>query len=163
MDMMIISFITMSMGVVIGICVGMSVTDNKMKKKLNNACNMSNKHLALFKMMNEWVRKKQDGKNLEDYFIKNDFKTIAIYGMSYAGQTLVNELKDSDVIVKYGMDKNANERYLDLEVFKPKEGLEPVDAIIVTPITYAWQIECELGAIFDCPIISLEDVLYEMD
>ena len=32
--------------------------------------NMSEKHLALFLMMNQWVAVKQEGKNLADYFNK---------------------------------------------------------------------------------------------
>ena len=36
-------------------------TNKKVKK-------MSDKHLALFLMMNQWVKVKQEGKNLETYF-----------------------------------------------------------------------------------------------
>lgn len=54
----------------------------------------SNKHLALFLMMNNWVRVKQEGKNLSSYLKEQGYKRIAIYGMSFAGETLVNELMD---------------------------------------------------------------------
>ena len=55
---------------------------------------LAEKHLALFLMMNQWVKVKQEGKNLSCYFEKNGYKKIAIYGMSYAGETLLEELKE---------------------------------------------------------------------
>ena len=59
--------------------------------------------MSLFLMMNQWVKVKQDGKNLSSYFEKEGYKQIAIYGMSYAGETLMEELIDSPVTVKYGI------------------------------------------------------------
>lgn len=163
MKKILMVIVSMIIGAGGGYRVAVLTTERKKQKELQNAWNLSNKHLALFKMMNDWVRLKQDGKNLADYFIKNDYKTIAIYGMSYAGQTLVNELKGTNIEVKYGIDKSVESRYLDIEVYKLEDAIEQVDAIVVTPITFFREIEDELGAIFDCPIISLEDVLYEID
>lgn len=122
----------------------------------------SEKHLALFIMMNQWVRVKQDGKNLESFFEKNGYKKIAIYGMSYAGETLLNELKDSGITVAYGIDKNANAIYTDVNIVSMEDDLEEVDAIVVTAITFFDEIEEKLSEKVNCPIISLEDILYEI-
>ena len=40
--------------------------------------------------------------------------------------------------------------------------LESVDAIIVTPIYYFEEIEGKLVEKVDCPIISIEDIMYEV-
>lgn len=124
--------------------------------------NMSEKHLALFLMMNQWVAVKQEGKNLADYFDKQGYKSIAIYGMSYAGERLLEELKCSDIQVQYGIDKNADNIYMDVNIVTMEDELKPVDAIVVTPIFFFDEIEEELSQKIDCPIISLEDVLYEV-
>lgn len=124
--------------------------------------NMSEKHLALFLMMNQWVAVKQEGKNLADYFDKQGYKSIAIYGMSYAGERLLEELKCSDIQVQYGIDKNADNIYMDVNIVTMEDELKPVDAIVVTPIFFFDDIEEELSQKIDCPIISLEDVLYEV-
>ena len=124
--------------------------------------NMSEKHLALFLMMNQWVAVKQEGKNLADYFDKQGYKSIAIYGMSYAGERLLEELKCSDIQVQYGIDKNADNIYMDVNIVTMEDELKPVDAIVVTPIFFFDDIEEELSKKIDCPIISLEDVLYEV-
>ncbi len=136
------------------------------KKVAGNATevqhNMSEKHLALFLMMNQWVAVKQEGKNLADYFTKRGYKTIAIYGMSYAGERLVEELKDSDIQIKYGIDKKADTIYSDIDVVTMEDELAEVDAIVVTPIFFFDEIEEKLSEKTDCPIISLEDILYEV-
>lgn len=123
---------------------------------------MSDKHLSLFLMMNQWVKVKQEGKNLSAYFVKKGYKKIAIYGMSYAGECLVNELENSEITIKYGIDKNADSIYTDIEVVNPEDNLEEVDAVVVTPIFFMSEIEEMLSKKLSCPIISLEDILYEV-
>ena len=82
--------------------------------------------------------------------------------MSYAGERLLEELKDSKIDVKYGIDKNADGIYSDIELVTMEDKLETVDAIVVTPIFFFDQIEEELSKKISCPIISLEDILYEV-
>lgn len=123
---------------------------------------MSDKHLALFLMMNQWVAVKQEGKNLADYFDRMRYKTIAIYGMSYAGERLVEELKDSAIQIKYGIDQKADSIYADIDLRTLEDELEKVDAVIVTPVFFFDEIEEKLSQKMDCPIISLEDILYEV-
>lgn len=137
--------------------VGKVTVEEKEKMK-----SMSDKHLALFLMMNQWVKVKQEGKNLEAYFKKNDYRRIAIYGMSYAGETLINELEDTEIDVAYGIDKNADTIYSAIDIYSMEDDLEEVDAIVVTAITFFHEIEQKLSEKAACPIISLEDVLYEV-
>ncbi len=123
---------------------------------------MSDKHLALFLMMNQWVKVKQDGKNLSSYFEKNGYKKIAIYGMSYAGETLADELRNTGTRVAYGIDKNANSVYCDVDIVSMEDDLETVDAVVVTAITFFEEITAQLSEKIKCPILSLEDILYEV-
>lgn len=146
----------------LGMAVGAGATGRTMGQTARKAQNMSDKHLALFLMMNQWVKVKQEGKNLADFFNKNNYKTIAVYGMSYAGERLCEELKDSNIEIKYAIDKNASSLYSDVNILSPEDTLEEVDAIIVTPIFFMDEIEDMLSQKMDCPIISLEDILYEI-
>lgn len=123
---------------------------------------MAEKHLTLFLMMNQWVRVKQEGKCLDSYFIGKKYKRIAIYGMSYAGETLVEELKDTEIQVAYGIDKNANSIFADVDVLGLEENMERVDAVVVTAVSFFDEIAEELSTKMDCPIISLEDILNEI-
>lgn len=123
---------------------------------------MSDKHLALFLMMNQWVKVKQEGKNLSAYFKKNGYQRIAIYGMSYAGETLLDELKGTGVQVAYAIDRSAGSIYADVDVLPLESELGDVDAVVVTAITYFDEVEEQLGRKLDCPVVSLENILYEM-
>ena len=44
----------------------------------------------------------------------------------------------------------------------PNPNLEEVDVIIVTAIHYYDEIEREMSEYVDCPIVSLEDVIYDL-
>ena len=145
-----------------GVALGAGIVGKVTGKSLNKVRSMSDKHFALFQMMNQWVKVKQEGKNLALYFEKNEYKKIAIYGMSYAGETLMDELKDTGVIVAYAIDKNVDSIYADVDVMSMDDELESVDAVVVTAITFFDEIEENLSEKMDCPIISLEDILYEV-
>ncbi len=144
----------------LGAAAGAGAAGVKMSKALDEKQKMSNKHFALFQMMNQWVRVKQEGKNLSEYFEENGYRKIAIYGMSFAGESLVYELEGTKTEVMYGIDRNAKSLYLDINIVEPGEDLRKVDAIVVTAITFFDEIEEILSRKVDCPIISLEDVLY---
>ncbi len=145
-----------------GVAIGASAAGKVSSDKRKIVQQMSNKHLSLFLMMNQWVKVKQEGKNLASYLEKNGYQKIAIYGMSYAGETLINELKDSSVTIAYGIDKNADSIYADVDIVSMDDNLETVDAVVVTAITFFDEIEEQLSAKMDCPILSLEDILYEI-
>lgn len=154
--------IVSALSVLTGAAVGAGVVNQLSTKKNNQIQNMSDKHLTLFLMMNQWVRVKQEGKNLSTYFIDKGYKKIAIYGMSYAGETLLEELWNTEIEVSYGIDKNVKGIYSEIDVVSPDEELKEVDAIVVTPIFFMDEIEEILSKKMDCPIISLEDILYEI-
>lgn len=145
-----------------GAAIGAGTVGKITGETLNKTKDMSNKHLSLFLMMNQWVKVKQEGKNLASYFEKKGYQKIAVYGMSYAGETLINELKNTNVTIAYGIDKNAGSIYADIDIVSMDDTLEPVDAVVVTAITFFDEIEEQLSAKMDCPILSLEDILYEV-
>lgn len=150
------------LSLIIGFIAGGIVLGRFEKKIRQNIQEMSDKHLALFLMMNQWLQIKQDGKNLAEYLIKNGYANIAIYGMSYAGESLLREFKNSDVKVKYGIDKRADGIYSEINIMSPNDILENVDAVIVTSVFFMDEIEAMLSQKVSCPILSLNDILYEI-
>lgn len=154
----LISILSALTGTIIGAGAVGKVSMGKTQKMKS----MSDKHLALFLMMNQWVKVKQEGKNLSLYFEQNGYKKIAVYGMSYAGETLVDELKGTGIDVAYAIDKKFDSIYSDVDIVSMEDELEKVDAIVVTAITFFDEIEEQLLEKIDCPIISLEDILFEV-
>ena len=149
-------------GAVVGGAIGAGAVGKISGEATAKARQMSSKHLALFQMMNQWVKVKQQGKNLSSYFEKKGYKKIAIYGMSYAGETLIDELRGTSIQVVYGIDQRADKLYAEIDIVTMEDILEEVDAVVVTAITFFDEIERELSKKVDCPIISLEDILYEV-
>ena len=154
--------ITGVVSVIGGVVAGAVVTGTKLKKQVDKKQTLADKHLALYLMMNQWVKVKLYGKKLSDYFEREGYHEIAIYGMHFAGETLVEELSGSNVHIKYGIDQNAERMYADFDLVTPDGEMEEVDVVVVTPITYFDEIQTLLKEKIDCPIISLEDILYQV-
>lgn len=117
---------------------------------------------VLYCAFDRWLKIRQAGRTLAEYFNSNNYKTVAVYGMKELGERLVDELKDSDIKVCYAIDKNADQIYSDIDVITPDDDLKPVDVIVVTAIYYFEEIEDLLSEKVDYPVVSLEDILYEM-
>lgn len=150
------------LGGIVGGIAGVSAMGSKLGKDVKGERTYAQKHLMIMQMFNQWLIDKQEGKNLAQFFRDNGYKTIAIYGMSYLGERLVDELRDSGIEVKYAIDKNAENIYADVEIKQPTDNLPEVDAVIVTAVYFFDEIENALVKLIDCPIISLEDVLFEV-
>lgn len=145
-----------------GAAAGAGAVGRKSSIETQRQKGLADKHLALYLMMNQWVKVKQENRSIAAYLENKGYKKIAIYGMNYAGETLYSELADSVVKVQYGIDRKASEKYSEIEVISPEDNLPDVDAVIVTAITFFDEIEENLKRKLSCPILSLEDVLYEV-
>ena len=82
--------------------------------------------------------------------------------MSYVGDRLIEELKVSNIVVASGIDREAKALNMDVEVVTLDDDLKEVDAVVVTAITFFEEIAEKLEKKLECPIISLEDILFEI-
>ena len=149
-------------GAVVGAAAG-AVAVNKLQGQVVDAKDAKiDKFKGYYNMLNQWLILKQEGESLEKYFTDNNYKTIAIYGMGEMGNRLYDELKNTDIEIKYAVDQNAAGTYSELEVLEKEDDFAEVDVIVVTA-TFAFdEIEEELSEKVDFPIVSLEDVVYEV-
>ena len=122
------------------------------------------KQLEFYKLLVAWVEIKQKGKSLVEYFSRRSYKTVAIYGMKELGERLFEELENTDVQVKYTIDKNLAEMYKNTKykTVASSDSLEAGDVIVVTATHYFATIYAELARNTDAEIVSLEDVIYEI-
>ena len=145
----------------VGIVIVEYVILRSKKKQVVAYKEMSDKHLSLMLMMNQWLKIKQDNEKIEEFFYRNKMKTIAIYGMSFAGQRLYEELKDTDIEIRYAIDRNCEGIYTDVDVLSVDDEFPKVDAIIVTPVFFFKEIRDMLQKKTNCRIVSLEDIIYK--
>lgn len=146
---------------VVGTITGTVTTGTKLNNIIEKKQQEKEKFRIMYQMMESWFRLKLEGKNIEDYFNAYGYKHIAIYGMGDIGKNLLADLRISSVKVDYAIDKVVTNTE-DIRVVSPEEKLEKVDAIVVTAIAYFDDINDNLSSKTDCPIISLEDIIYEM-
>lgn len=147
---------------VFGFVAGAAGTGYLKGKQIEKKAEKVDKFKGYYNMLNQWLILKQEGKNLSEYFKSNGYKTIAIYGMGEMGNRLYDELKDSEIEVKYAVDQNAASTYSELDVIEKEDDFAQVDVMIVTA-TFAFdEIEEEISSKVNFPIISLEDVVYEI-
>ena len=146
----------------VGALVGTCVSIKGFMKLLEKSKMETDKYLQLYHCMNEWVKRKQEKKNIASLLKELGYKSIAIYGVGIVGERLMNELEDSDIDIAYLIDKNPNKIFSTLEIVSPKDALKKVDAIIITPIYYFDEIEEMLSSKIDCPIVALDDLIYDL-
>lgn len=149
-------------GGVLGSVMGGIAVGKQCNQVVNMAKDTKRKMVSYYFLFNQWLIVQQSGKTLAEYFEKNNYKTVAIYGMKEFGERLYDELSQSNIVVKYIIDKNAETIYADVDIVTPEVPLEKVDVVVVTATYYFDEIEEMLCEKVDCPVISLEDVLYEV-
>lgn len=112
-------------------------------------------------MMNQWLILGQEGKRLDRYLKDCDWCKIAIYGMSIYGRHIIRELSDTECIVIYAIDRKGMDDYRGVKVLKPTDFLPEVDVVINSVIHEHERIVEDIKSIIQCPIVSLEDVVFE--
>lgn len=150
-------------GTILGACIGSVYAAKQAKKRIRKEKDVSDKHLALYLMLYEWMKAKQNGKNMVSYLNDKEYKKIAIYGMSYTAELLIRELKESNIQIVYGMDKKVTGTFHGVDIYSPDEALPQADAVIVTAISFYESIAKELGLKMNCPIVSIEDIIFDLN
>lgn len=118
------------------------------------------KFQKLFSVLEIWVEKKQQGKNIEDFLKRNEYYSVAVYGLGNVGKLLEEELKDYAEL-RYGIDRRTVST--EFPVYRPEDDLPEVDVVIVTPAYEFEEIEEALKKKLSCPVYSIEDIVYFMD
>ena len=116
-----------------------------------------------FQLLNHWLEVKNEGKSIATYFEEMGYRHIAIYGMAELANRLSEELSESSVHIDYGIDRDICCSIARIDkVYFPDDNLPETDAIIVTPYSSFESIKTILAKKVNCPIISLEEVIWSI-
>ena len=149
-------------GMIVGVAIEASTIGKMQSNSLAKVEDNYAKFSEFYSILLQWLQVRHDGKTLVDFFKKNGYRTVAIYGMKEMGEALLNELEGTEIEVKYSIDRDADNIYATIDVYKPTDELETVDVVVVTATHYYDLIADEMSSKFSCPIISLEDVVWEI-
>lgn len=109
-------------------------------------------------ILNAWLMLRNRGWRLEVYFIERQYRKVAVYGMGYLGDRLLEELADSEVDVMYGIDRKRVSGKA-VPIYSMEDSLPEADAIIVAVPHLFFEIKYDLQRKTDIPVVSLEEVL----
>lgn len=144
-----------------GVGIGTVIAANKMNEIVCEKQGEKEKFRVMYQMMNHWVRLRQNHNCLASYFDVRGYTKIAIYGMGDIGRLLRQELRDTSVVVAYGIDQNTSME-TDIEILSPDDDMKAVDIVVVTVIAHFDDIFNRLTRKLQCPVVSLEEIVYEM-
>ncbi len=114
-----------------------------------------------FQIFDKWLQIKNGGRSLTEYFEDNEIHNVAIYGLGAIGRRLLEELRQGQVEVLYGIDRNAAGISIEgLELKTLGGNLPKVDAIVVTPIAF-YDIQRDIYRSMgkDVDVIFIEELL----
>lgn len=155
-------FLSTAVGLLAGILYDNFIVNKQYEKRIAGEREQTNKYISYTEILNHWLWLKENGINLERYFIEHDIKKIAVYGMGDVGNNFCSELKNTQVEIKYAIDSRAGGVFSDIiEVVEPQNiPSEEIDAIVVTPVHSFSQISEMLSKYISVRFISLNEVIF---
>ena len=130
------------------------------RKRTEEEIDKANKYIECYDILIHWLGLMQEQKKLTEYFKRNEYRTVAIYGMKEIGMLLLSELRREGIEVSYAVDRNADEISADITILKPSYAMPEVDVIIVTALHYFDKIYLEIRELTNAEIVSAEDILW---
>ena len=93
-----------------------------------------NKYKTFLNYYDKWLYLLRDNKfDIDEYLQKQGISTVAIYGLGMLGKQLINQLQQSSISVKYGVDRYVGQYGCDFTIIRPENEEWPyVDAVIIT-------------------------------
>ena len=131
------------------------------QEKYNKLMKSSLRDKKIYFCMDRWMQLREKGVGLAEYLIKKDIHDIAVYGIGVLGRHFVFEMEQSEIEIKYLIDRKAKKPFSGYQILRPTDELEEVDAIIVTAIGDFEEIYELLREKVKAHIISLEELIYE--
>lgn len=144
-------------GGAVGLGCGLLVSYRLIGNRLYEYQNRSDKFEQMFHLCNRWMMDKQKGRTISDYLQEHHYNGVAIYGMNYLGRTLLTELRQSQVDVRYAVDRSVT--LSEIDIYRPDEALPDVDLMIVTAVFDFKEIKKMMTQKVSCPVVSLEDII----
>lgn len=153
--------ITTCLAMAAGYLLGWRTLVRKAGEKQDENRKLAEKNRTQFFVVTQWLKLKQMGGNISNYLTERGYEKVAIYGMSYTGERVLFELKNAGIEVTYGIDKRAGGAASEIDILSLEDDLPGVDAVIVSEAFLYEEVEPMLRKKLSCPVISLEEVVYE--
>ena len=145
--------------------IGLGLLVNTVNSNNATDAKIVNRYKLYYKTLIQWLKLKIENKEIVTYLRKCGYRNIAIYGIGELGRLLYEEVKNSELNLKFFIDKNKinkEQRMNDVLIVNIEEIKQQpkVDAIIVTPIYDFEAIANQLReAGVNTTLVSLEELV----
>lgn len=123
----------------------------------------------LLNYLYRWIRLGQQGVTIKQLMEEHGMANIAIYGYSMLTKCLIYELKESDIAIKFIIDRNADNLVISFPKYKLNEApLKDVGHIIITPVDDYESLKADIreqlvqSGINGVSLITFEELIYEL-
>ena len=132
----------------------------KYKQQYESTLKEVNRYRKKYELMYQWMKLKQNGIELIEFFQDRKLESIAIYGMGDLGELLYKELEDNRII-KFGIDRQLKQNKI--PIYSLENVKEKVDAIVITPVLITDEIEDQIYEILgEQTTFVFEEILFEL-
>lgn len=110
----------------------------------------------ILEQMDNFLIRIQKNPSIAERLVREGYRTVAIYGMGRLGKLLYCELKD---MVRYAIDKNAEQNYGEVPLKGMDDEFPPVDLVVITTVYGKKAIMDFLSKRVMCKVMVLEELL----
>lgn len=115
---------------------------------------------SFYSLLSRWMEMKLAGQSAAERLLQMGYRSVAIYGAGKHGKFLYEDIKNSEVEVRYFIDKNKNSMpESGLTVYTMEEEFPTVDVIIITPYLEQQTIIRELKQKGDYILLPLDRLI----
>ncbi len=144
---------------VLVIWIGVAIAFTRLYKKYVSLIKSTKKNNYYFGLLKIWMSKRNQGKSIGNYLRSIGIEKTAVYGFGDIGKLLCEEIALDKIEIECVIDRNRIESHY--RFYTIEDTIPNPQAVIVTPYLEYDQISEMLKGIFDCEIISLEDIIYD--
>lgn len=129
-------------------------------KNLRNLCAKYEWNMNVF---DAWMRLKENGGSLVQYFEKHNYKKIALYGYGMLGKHFIKEIENTNVSLEYIIDQQGKRLKSDIQIFSMNGDLEEVDVVVVSIRQGAEKVKRELHRKGFKQVVALDEIILETE
>ncbi|MCM1441751.1 MAG: glycosyltransferase [Roseburia sp.] len=117
------------------------------------------KYRKMFFIYDKWMELECRIGSMSGYLYGQRIRKVAVYGMGYIGMQLVNRLRDANIFVVKGIDRNAEYINVAIPVVRLEKFNDRVDLVIVTVMDNIENILWEIKGQLNAPVITIHQLL----
>lgn len=130
-------------------------------EKLKNIVSQKDKFEHYLNILDAWMDLRENGRRLDTWFLERGYREIGVYGYGTLGKHLIRELEESEIRVRFIVDRQQGKIPAGIPAFRPEEELPETDVVVVSATFYYDDIYRKLRENGAGKVVSLERIIGE--